>query len=87
LDGVNSDVKIAFDALNAGTGGMGLANILLFFLSGPLPILNKIPTKRRIMVDKMSALLGEISASLFERSKLDEADPRKVDRSLLGTLS
>lgn len=87
LEGKYSAVAEAFDSFG-GSPPSGLA-IILPVLSPVLPLLMKIPTRRRRMFDHLHKSMEEIAEKLLERSRKEKEAGiiGESSRSIIGALS
>ena len=85
LHGQHSAVEEAFDSFGSGTSN----NMIVFLLGVFIPLLEKVPTKRRRLVKKLHSTMEEISDQLLQRSRKEKelcADATDTSRSIIGSL-
>lgn len=87
LQGKNSDVEAAFDAL--GTVPPVGIDVVLGLLGPVFPIVTKIPTKRMAVLQKLDRSMQEIAENLLQRSRKDSEAGilSRSSRSIMGALS
>ena len=89
LDGKHSTVAQVFSALgnNPGTSAF---NRILTLLAQVFPIIVKIPTKRRVLTNKLNTAMSEISSDLLIRSRREKdmgVSDTEAGKSIMGLLS
>ncbi|KAG5724451.1 Cytochrome P450 86B1 [Termitomyces sp. T112] len=87
LKGHKSPISNALDSF--GATKPGLASMFAFILAPALPLLFKMPTKRKNMFQAISDSVGDIVNDLLERARAEKeanVSESNADKSIIGTL-
>ena len=85
LDGKRSDIEEAFDSF----GTAPPINMIISLLGAVIPLLQKIPTHRRRLSQKLHTTMEQVSDEILQRSRIEKGlgvDCTNTSRSVIGSL-